>query len=124
MLSMPTKEEMEAIRDFVLLPVMLTIVEKNRQQIERSPYPMRPLYAAATEALARRIHEDLVRARKTLKEAGIKIWEEQRSQYVIYYRFVCRGYQETFAIIREVARAEIHMKLKMYIDQMFEPKTD
>ncbi|CAM3363245.1 hypothetical protein PALU110988_18680 [Paenibacillus lupini] len=117
----PSKEELELIRDYVLLPMMLTIVDKNCKDIELSPYSMKQLYMKASRVLMGHIHNDLTAVRKALKERNIRVFlEESDSEHgAIHYKFVCRGYEDRFSMIRDAARAEISVRIAKYISHMF-----
>jgi len=117
----PSKEELELIRDYVLLPIMLTIVEKNKMEIALSSYSLKNLYVIASQVLMRKILLDLTAVKKSLKERNIKVFEEERIDSAVHYRFVCRGYEDKFAMMRDVIRAEISMKLAKYISDIFKP---
>lgn len=39
--ALPSKEELELVRDFVLLPMMLTIVDKNSTEVGLSSYSLK-----------------------------------------------------------------------------------
>ncbi|MFF2088879.1 hypothetical protein [Paenibacillus sp. NPDC058174] len=113
----PTKEELEFIRDFVLLPMMLSIVEKNLRDIELSSYTMKPLFIRASFAVVRLIENDLAAVRKELQMRKIQVFQDELESEggAIHYRFVCRGYEDRFSMIREVARAQISIRIAKYI---------
>ncbi|MFF2484496.1 hypothetical protein [Paenibacillus sp. NPDC058071] len=119
--QVPTKEELEWVRDCILLPMMLSVVEKNSRDIELSFYSMKPLYIRASHALMTIIHRDLDAVRKELKAHKIKVYQDEMESEggAIHYRFVCRGYEDRFSIIRDVARAEISVGISKYIAKMF-----
>lgn len=117
--QIPLREELELIRDYVLLPMMLTIVDKNCKQIELSSYSMKKLFVKASHVLMTHIHNDLAAVRKELKTRSIKVFEEEHESGAIHYRFLCRGYEDSFWIIRDVARAEISVRISKYIAQVF-----
>ncbi|NRR01250.1 hypothetical protein HP570_03250 [Brevibacillus sp. RS1.1] len=117
--ELPSKEELELIRDSVLLPMILTIVDKNSTEIGLSSFSLKNLYLKASQVLMAQIHLDLSEVRKKLKAKNIKVFQEERIDSALYYRFVCRGYEDTFAIVRDVARAEISMRISKYVSDMF-----
>ncbi|MCZ8520182.1 MULTISPECIES: hypothetical protein [Paenibacillus] len=117
--QMPTKEELELIRDYTLLPMMLTIVEKNRIQMELSTVSMKKLYVTALHALMRQIHMDLVLVKKSLRERSIKVYDDEAVDSAIHYRYVCRGYEDRLAMTRDVVRSEISVRLARYVAGLF-----
>ncbi|MFC5449053.1 hypothetical protein ACFPOG_12330 [Paenibacillus aestuarii] len=112
--SLPTKEELEAIRDFVLLPMLLSIVEKNKQEIERSSYSMRTIFVKTANIIQNHISNDLHAIRKLLKERNIKVSEDEMIDSNLRYKYICRGYEDKFVLIRDVARAELMKRLGKY----------
>ncbi|OPH53003.1 hypothetical protein BC351_32620 [Paenibacillus ferrarius] len=112
--TMPTKEELEAIRDFVLLPMLLSIVEKNKQEIERTSYSMRTVFVKAANIIQNLMTNDLQAVRKLLKERNIKVFEDEMIDSNLRYKYICRGYEDKFVLIRDVARAELMKRLGKY----------
>lgn len=112
--TVPTKEELEAIRDFVLLPMLLSIVEKNKQEIERTSYSMKTIFVKAANMIQNHITNDLQKVRKLLKERNIKVFEDEMIDSNLRYKYICRGYEDKFVLIRDVARAELMKRLGKY----------
>lgn len=115
----PTAEEMENIRQYILLPIMMTIVENNCRTIETSQYPLKKLYVVASQVLINLLHQDLVFTRKKLREGNIKVFEEGEVDTALHYRFICRGYEDKFAMMRDLVRAEINIRFSHYISKIF-----
>lgn len=117
--QLPTEEELTLIRQVVILPILLTIVESNGRNIEVLSSPLKKLYLKATQALLQCIHADLIQAKKKLKERQIKVFEDDRSDSSLQYRFICRGYEYPFNMIRDVIRAELSTQITHYIAMIF-----
>jgi len=115
----PTKEELVMIRDAVMLPMMLDIADRNRQQIERSSHTLKALYSKAVLVVMDEISSDLAKVRKELRQRNIKVIEDGQRDQVIYNRFICRGYEERFGMVREVVKAEIGVRFGEYIGRAF-----
>ncbi|UKS30136.1 hypothetical protein LOZ80_14835 [Paenibacillus sp. HWE-109] len=116
-----TNEEMTLIRESVILPFLLPIIARNITELENGKGKdalLNRLYLAATQALHDDIEADIRAIKKTLKEQDIRVWEDDKRSREVnarYYRFVVRGYEENFGIMREIARAEISTRLKLYV---------
>jgi hypothetical protein len=117
----PAKEELELIRASVLLPMILTIAEKNRQELERTSYTFKPLILKAILVFMDIVSQELARVKRELKQRNIKVIEEEQADLVMYFRFICRGYEERFGMVREVVRAEIAMRIAHYMREVFKP---
>ena len=118
---LPSEEELDLIRDFILLPKMMTIVEKSRKEIELSDHSLKRLYLAAAEVLQERILRDLTAVRKELKTRGIKIWEDEPCPggTEFRYKYSFRGYVHEFSIMRPVVKAQISVRFGRYIARLF-----
>lgn len=115
----PTVEELLTIRDFVLLPLLLTYVENGRKSAARIDHPMKELFMMAIDALMDRIHADLVQVRKALKAANIKVWEDAHLDSTMWYKYLYRGYEDRFAITRDLVKAEMSVRLGKYFARVF-----
>jgi hypothetical protein len=113
--NVPTREELGSC---ALLPVMLSIVETSGRTVAASTSPLKKLYMTATQVLMNLIHADLVQVKKELKARNIRVCEDERIDGAIRYRFICRGYEDSLSLIRDVVRAEIGVKLGSYINVM------
>ncbi|WP_028561486.1 hypothetical protein [Paenibacillus pinihumi] len=116
--QIPTREELELIRDAVLLPIMLSVVDKNCREIEASAYSLKRLYVMASNVLLTRIHQDLARVKRELKNRSIKVFEDERVDSALHYHFICRGYENQFAMLRDVIRTEMSVRMAKYIKEM------
>lgn len=116
----PTPEEFTMIRDYVLLPHMLTMVQKCVDDIDNSSYLLKKLFVAASQEVMNRISKDLYEIRRELKRRNIKILNDEQVDTVLYYHFVCRGYQDRFGIVREVMRAEISVRFTKYLKEILD----
>lgn len=120
----PSKEELEAIREYVLLPMLLSILEKNKAEIDRSTYSLKPLFVVAANIIQDLITKDLYAVRKLLRERSIKIFEDEVIDSNLRYKYICRGFEDKFVLIRDVARAELTTRLGKYVDAFKKLKSD
>ncbi|WP_058301466.1 hypothetical protein [Gorillibacterium timonense] len=114
----PETEELEMLRNFILLPHLLTLVERNRQDIERSTMALKKLYLASTQLLLDEIGRDLHQLKRELALRSIKVVGEEQTDMVYYYHYVCRGYEDRFGIVREVMKAQLSVMLGKYLSHL------
>lgn len=103
------------IRDYILLPYMLTMVQKSVDDIERSSNLLKQLYLAVGQAVMNKISKDMRDIKRELTKRNIKIVSDEHADLVVYHRFLCRGYEERFGMTRDVMRSEISIRLGAYI---------
>jgi hypothetical protein len=106
-----TEEELVLIKQAILLPFMLTLVENNKNNLKYQVDPLKDLYIAVAELLMNQLHDDLVQVKKEMREKSIKLIENGRSDSALKYRYKSRGYEHRFDIMRSLAKAEISVKL-------------
>jgi hypothetical protein len=113
-----TPEELVMIRDSILLPHLLTMVQRNVSEIEGKGGFLRHLYKTAGQALIDRISKDTYDLKRKLKQANIKILGDETDDVTMFYAYNCRGYQEKLGIVREVMKAEMSIRLGKYIAEL------
>ncbi|KQX61169.1 hypothetical protein [Paenibacillus sp. Root444D2] len=116
--SRPTSEELIMIRDYILLPHMLTIVQKSVDDIKSSSNLLKQLYLATGQVVMNKISRDMYDIRRELTKRNIKIISDEHAELVVYHRFLCRGYEDRFGMTRDVMRSEISVQLKKYIKEI------
>lgn len=114
----PTDEELALVRDSVILPHMLTIADRSMREVSRSQLPMKSYLLKSVQMLMDRVSLELFRVRREMKKRNIRMLAEEQADEVMYYRFVCRGYEERFGFVREVVRAELNGKLVSFASQV------
>jgi len=110
----PTNKEMDMIRDSVLLPVALQIVEKKSIEVEMSTQTLKLLYSAAAKILARHIREDVMKNKRALLERHIHVFEDTKDDNSLCYRYSCRGREDRFIMTKDFIRSEISVRIGRY----------
>ncbi|MCU6797981.1 hypothetical protein OB236_38235 [Paenibacillus sp. WQ 127069] len=112
----PTEEEQEMILNSLLLPMMLTMIERNGKEFELSTNMLRRYYIAATEILMNRIHAEMVKNKNELRSRQIKVFENnKRMDDDLHYKYICRGYEYPFSVMRDVVKSRISIMMGEYV---------
>ncbi|MGO4500069.1 hypothetical protein AB4114_29765 [Paenibacillus sp. 2RAB27] len=112
----PTTEEINMMRDYALLPIIHSIILKKAREVEGSSETLRVLYSKVAKVLAKNIHADLLKVKRSLMERNIRIFEEEKDDRMIRYRYNYGGYEDSFTITRDYMRAEIGVRIGRYAD--------
>lgn len=115
-----TKEELEMIRDAIMLPFIMDVVQRNIDKLNFETWILKPLYIEAGEKLLDHIQKHLAEIKKELRRRDIKVWEDRHADHILHYKYVCRGYHDTFGIMREVMKAEMSVRLTQYMRKLFQ----
>ncbi|ASS66199.1 hypothetical protein [Paenibacillus sp. RUD330] len=121
---MPLPEEMVMIRDAILIPHMIAMVEKSMNEIQNSPNVLKRAYAMTAQAIMDKLMADQFGLRRELSARNIKLYlenpETNNTRHIINYKYIYRGYHHEFGIVREVMRSEISVQLARYITDIGE----
>ncbi|MBB6735518.1 hypothetical protein [Cohnella zeiphila] len=115
----PTTEELEMIRDLIMLPYMLTVSEKGLQDVRSTSNTFRGMFERLVQWMMDRISRELSLLRRELSRRNIKVFSDETYDGVIYHRYVCRGYEDKFGIVRETLRSEMIARLNRYGAEFF-----
>jgi hypothetical protein len=114
-----TTEELQLIRDWIILPYMMTMADKGLQEAKRRNHLFKRVFIRGIQIVLDSITRDMMVLRRELAYRQIKVWDDITQDDIVYCKYVCRGYEDRFGITREVLRAEIAKKFGLYIDQIF-----
>jgi hypothetical protein len=109
-----TKQEIEVIRDSIILPMALGIVEKNSREVAMSSLTLKLLFSNAAKILAKQIRADAQKSKKALVDRDISVTQESKDDSELIYRYVCRGHEDRFVMTKEFVRAEIGVRIGRY----------
>ncbi len=114
----PAAEEFTLVRDLVVLKNMQIMVQRSLEEIGLSTHLFKKLYTAATQLVLNRISQDLYALKREMKKRSLKMTTEEQADNMLYYRFICRGYEDRFGIMRETLRAEISLRLGAMVTEL------
>lgn len=108
--------ELKLIKARLLLPIILQLIEKDRSKMSTLDLKMNKIYQEFYQRLIDEVNKDLVAVRKGLREKGIKILEENINKEGLRAEYLCRGYQDTFAMIPDFVKAETETLYRKYFN--------
>lgn len=112
---LPTGDELMLVKDFILLPILLDVLERDIKLLAVTPLKMPAIYIKSFRNVQDRIIEDLHDVRKKLRKCGFKVYDPQRTETSIEAEYVCRGYCYRFAMLWGLVKAEVEKKLSFYM---------
>lgn len=111
-----SEHELQLIKNYLLLPIVLDMLQDNIRYLSMSSMlKFRSIYENYTQSIMDRITADLVEIRRELRKANIKIYEEEQSGGCLSCKYICRGYQSEFTMLREHVRADISVMMRKYL---------
>ncbi|WP_028545081.1 hypothetical protein [Paenibacillus taiwanensis] len=116
--SRPKQEDMALIRDYILLPIMHTLVTKKMSEMKNSSETLKSLYAKAAQILAVHIHKNLCKVKQEMMEKEIHILHDEKHEDVMELHYSYRDYEDRLIITKEYMKAEISKRLAQYTDSL------
>lgn len=111
-----TEEELQRIKAYLLLPVLLDVLEKDTAALKTVPLKMSSLYIKALRRVQDKSTRDLAETRRMLRLGGIKVYAEKRTSHGIEAEYLCRGYHRFFSLGWSLVRAEMETVLSRYLN--------
>ncbi|GIP20308.1 hypothetical protein [Paenibacillus sp. J22TS3] len=115
-----TEEEADWVKEHVLLPLILDLMERDLRLIssDASPFKLPELYADVLRKLQARITRELAQIRQQMRQHGIKVYEQHRTRAGLEAKYLCRGYQYEFSMLWGFAKAEIDRRVIFYLEEV------
>ncbi|MNE70179.1 hypothetical protein D3C80_1659540 [compost metagenome] len=83
--------------------------------MELANLKMSEVYGGLIGLLQKAATDDLSRVRKSMREHGMKVYEERRTNIGIEARYLCRGYHYEFSMLWGLVKAELISRLYTYL---------
>ncbi|MGE7718062.1 hypothetical protein [Priestia megaterium] len=108
-------DESKLVKDFILLPLLLDVVENDRGILCSAALKMPVISNALIDRLQKAALADLAQVRKKMRERGLKVYEERKTGLGIEVEFRCRGYHHKLSMLWGLVEAEIEQRSFTYL---------
>lgn len=116
-MNVPVGDESRWIKEFVLLPMVMTAFDRDMKlvaSVVKTPGP----YTDAFQRILDAITAELSQIRKDLGRAGIKVYDPVRTKDGgVEAGYKCRGYEGKFAMIAETFRVEAELYMRRFLGE-------
>ncbi|CAM4240987.1 hypothetical protein FHS16_001302 [Paenibacillus endophyticus] len=110
-----TEEELELVKRFVLLGIVMRILDHDIRVIGSSAIKLPRFYESMMRGMQDRVLLDLAVIKREFRQTGIKVYEERRQKDGLHAEYVCRGYHHRFFMLWGFVKAESERVLKQYL---------
>ncbi len=114
----PTPDELTMIRDYIMLPHMITMIKKCIDDMTFTHIALKGVILRCLEVIMFRVSDDYYALKRQLKKQNIKVLHEEMNDGILYFSYYCRGYEEKFGIVRETLRSEISIRMTSYTEEI------
>lgn len=109
-----SEEERKWVKSAIILPMVLTVFERDKHIIAEKIKTPKP-YLDNIEKAMSRVHQDLVNAKRLMREKGIKIYDKERTDRSIKHKYVCRGYHHEDTFLWDYLQVEVETLMGFYL---------
>ncbi|RFU67569.1 hypothetical protein [Bacillus sp. V59.32b] len=88
------EQDCDIIEQSIYLPMVITILNRDRTIIEKSPLKLPQPYLDMVEDALKTVQRELANVRKYLRKENIKVSELKRDDTFTVYCFIYKGYEE------------------------------
>jgi hypothetical protein len=106
-----SEEEMQMIKQSLMLPIVLDVLAHDIRVMQGSAAKMNALYVKFLNALQDQVSLELFHVRRQLRQAGIKVFRQERAKQGLEAEYLCRGYEHRFTMLWGVVKAEVEVIL-------------
>lgn len=106
--------DLQYIKMYLLLPMILTAFERDKKIIEQNLKTPGP-YVNYINTAMDRVSADLKEVRRKFRTLGIKVYEETRTEIGLDARYLCRGYTHDYKLLWSYIAAECGVLMEKYL---------
>lgn len=114
----PTMDELVMIRDYIMMPHIITMIKKCIDDMELSHIALKGVLMRCLEVIMFRVSDEYYVLKRELKNRNIKVIDGDTNDGILFFKYYCRGYEEKFGITREALRSEISVRLTSYTEEI------
>lgn len=108
-------DESKLVKDFILLPLLLDVVENDRRILCAADLKTPAITNAIIDRLQKAALADLAQVRKSMRQNGLKVYEDRRTRLGVEVDFLCRGYHHKLSMLWGLVEAEIEQRSYTYL---------
>lgn len=108
-------EQQQLLHNYILLPIVLRVFQRDQKVIWESPIKTKGLYIKMMEAVIERVENDLIQVRKELRKAGVKIYEERKTEDGISVKYLYKGYHHEGEYLWRILGFEVEKVMERYL---------
>lgn len=115
MVPMPTEEDLQAIKRYVMIPMVLTVLQRDKKVIEESTLKTKGPYLALMDSAMKKAHGDIYDTRVFLRSKGIKVYQEHRTDTTVNIKYTLRGYQHEASLPWHIIKNTVESMMQSYL---------
>ncbi|WP_174730680.1 hypothetical protein [Mesobacillus harenae] len=121
------ENERNIMEQAIYLPMVLTVLNRDRLIVEKSPFKLKEPYLELIEETMKVIQKELHEAKLFMRQNKLRVEELKRDESFTMYLFLFKGYEEQHNYFNPRIRNKVQELLKHYLFKrhiLFHTKTE
>ncbi|PYE51515.1 hypothetical protein HUB98_05820 [Paenibacillus barcinonensis] len=110
-----THEELEAVKRYVELPYLMTIIENDKKKISDSDMRMKSVYTNHLDEIQGKVTVEIYKLKNYFKSNGIKIIEAAKTSDSLNVEYSIRGYTHKMVLLWSKVKVDVTLILTEYL---------
>ncbi|MCZ8516797.1 hypothetical protein O9H85_31420 [Paenibacillus filicis] len=115
-MNVPNHEEIRFLKEYVLLPLVLTAFDRDAKRITAAVKTPGP-YADTIQRAIDAITFDLAQLRKYFRANGIRVFDTEKTTDGIRTKYVYKRRQSEFILLTNLIRVEAELLMRRYLGE-------
>ncbi|MCJ7840391.1 hypothetical protein MUB24_05555 [Lederbergia sp. NSJ-179] len=116
--------DLEMIEQAIYLPMLLTVLQRDVQFIEKAPFKLKNPYIRLIEKTMTDIQKDLAKAKYYMQQNKIKVQRLKSDEAFTMYLFLYKGYEELHNYFNPRLRTKTEELMEHYmLEKRFQSQT-
>jgi hypothetical protein len=113
-MQFPSEEEQLLIKSYLLLPLIITVLERDKKVIATSSFKTKQPYIQLLDKVINRTEQDFIATKKDLYKTNIRIYQQTRTNAGIEFKYLYKGYHHQSMRSWDVIKYEITETMEAY----------
>jgi hypothetical protein len=109
----------DLIEKAIYLPMVLTVLNRDLNVFEQSPFKLRKPYLELVEEAMKMIQKELYDVKQFLRKNQIQVKEINRDESFTMFLFLYKGYEETHSYFNPRIRNKVQELMEHYLFKRF-----
>lgn len=116
------EDERDLMEKAIYLPMVITVLNRDLNVIEKSPFKLKKPYTVLVEETLKLIQRELAEVKRTMKEKQLKVEEIHRDEAFTMFMFLYKGYEEHHNYFNPRIRNKVQELLEYYLYRRHIPR--
>lgn len=110
-----SEEEQQLLQNYILLPLILHVFQRDKKVFAESAIKTKGPYLKLMESVIHEVENDLIQVRKELRRAGIKVYEELKTEEGIHVKYTFKRYHHEGEYLWCILGFEVEQVMERYL---------